>query len=484
MEKILVAVETCHKYRYRADAQRETWAKNQPANIEVLFFLGGGEAQRSDEIILPVGDGYNDLPEKTRAICRWSREHGRKPIFKTDDDCYTQLDRLALSAPMCEYRGRVRGPSGIFPAPYCSGLGYWLGQNSINVVSDAELNGDTAEDRWIGNVLLKSGIRPFHDGRYAVLQSEANRNARSTCEGPRKGNNLITVCEFTPEVMKEVHRQYLEVPSGFKAPKIHAGKLSRVCILIKTFLRDGLLFKCIQGVEKNLPEAKMVIVDDGQEAKYKITKYAELRQAGHVCEWLPYDSGFGAKANAGIEHCDREYVLIASDDFDFSHPNTRAGIEKMVTVLDADPSLHIVSGRVNGRKYESLLEENGATVREVPQYKGGKHINGIDYYLCDLTVNYSLIRRECLGMEKLHWDGGEIKIGGGEHGAFFLDAKRLGYNVAVVPSAEIHELQDTGGMIHPMYPQARARARMLGRPCLKKRGVDRWILQDGMMEVC
>jgi hypothetical protein len=38
----------------------------------------------------------------------------------------------------------------------------------------------------------------------------------------------------------------------------------------------------------------------------------------------------------------------------------------------------------------------------------------------------------------LHWDG-EVKIGGGEHGALFIDAKRLGYGVAVVPEAIIYE---------------------------------------------
>jgi len=484
MNKILVAVETCHKYRNRADAQRETWAKAVPKNIDLRFFLGRGQAQREDEVILDVDDGYNTLPEKTRAICLWAREHGYKRLFKTDDDCYTQLDRLADAVPLCGYRGRVRGPSGIFPAPYCSGLGYWLGEKEMGVVIGAEPNGDTAEDRWVGNSLLKAGIRPFHDGRYAVISSSQNRNARSASEGPRQGNNLITVCEFTPEVMKEVHQQYLEIPSGIRTPALKTGKLSRICILIKTFLRDGYLFRCIQGIEKNLPETKMVIIDDGQEAKYKITRYAELRQAGHVCEWLPYDSGFGAKANAGIEHCDRDYVLIASDDFDFSKDYVRAGIEQLVTVLDADPSIDIVSGRVNGRCYESCLEDNGATVREIPKIREKRHINGIDYFVCDLTVNYSIIRRSCLGAEKLHWDGGEVKIGGGEHGAFFLDAKRLGYGVAVVPDAVIHEFENNPSMIHPMYPQARARARQPGRQCLRARGVETWILQDGTAEAC
>jgi hypothetical protein len=480
-EKVLVAVATCHKYRARADAQRETWAKDIPEGMDVRFFLGGGQPERDDEIILPVDDGYNALPEKTRGICRWARTNGYQRLFKTDDDCYTQLNRLLASVPSAEYVGRKRGPSGIFPAPYCSGLGYWLGPAAIHIVAEAEMNGDTAEDRWIANVLLSRGINASHDGRYAVMSSM--RNARSAQEGPRQGNQLITVCEFTPDAMKEVHRQWLEVPSGVRLPLIKTGKLSRVSILIKTFLRDGYLFRCIQGIEKNLPEAKMVIVDDGLEQGFKITRYQELRNAGHVCEWLPYDSGFGAKANAGIPHCDRDYVLIASDDFDFSQPFVREGIEKLAGVLDADPSIHIVSGRVNGRTYESCLERDGATVREIPTTREKRTINGIDYYLVDLTVNYSLIRRECLGPDKLHWDG-DIKIGHGEHGGFFVDAKRLGYGVAVVPDAVIHEFEKDASMIHPMYPQARSRARLPGRTCLKRRGIDRWQLSDGTWDQC
>ena len=46
-----------------------------------------------------------------------------------------------------DYAGRVRGPSGIFPAPYCSGFGYWLSMKAMKAIADAPLNGGDCEDR-------------------------------------------------------------------------------------------------------------------------------------------------------------------------------------------------------------------------------------------------------------------------------------------------------------------------------------------------
>jgi len=37
--------------------------------------------------------------------------------------------------------------------------------------------------------------------------------------------------------------------------------------------------------------------------------------------------------------------------------------------------------------------------------------------------------------------------------------------------------------MHPEYPKMRARARAMGRPCLKKRGIDVYVLADGSAEV-
>jgi hypothetical protein len=479
--RVLIAIVSCHAYRARADAQRATWVSDvQGADVRV--FLGGGLAERTDEVILDVGDGYGQLPAKTQSLCRWALEQGYDHVLKCDDDAYVRPERLLASGfEQHDYTGRVRGPSGIFPAPYCSGFSYWLSAQAMRVVADAPHNGDEAEDRFVANTLLEHGIHPFHDCRYAVVSS--GRNARSFTEPPLPGNSVISACEFEPATLIEVHRAFVEERSKHVARCLPSGPLDRVCLMVKTFLRDGLLFRCIDGVERNLPEVKMVIVDDGREWPTKITLYASLRDRGHECVWLPFDSGFGAKANAALPYCDREFVLIGSDDFDFSYPDVRAGILKMQAVLDGDPSVHIVSGRVDGLPYESLLEIDGSTVREIPGHRETRSVNGVTYKTCDLTVNFSLIRRACLGPHALHWDGEDAKIGCGEHGSLYFDAKNLGYGVSVIEDVSIREMGWDFSLVHPEYPQFRNRARLPARPCFKARGIERWYLQDGTCEV-
>lgn len=491
--KVLIAVITCHKYRERADAQRATWVKDAPPGADIRFFLGKGPAgykARPDEVVLDVPDDYYALVIKVQAMCRWAHAHGYDYVYKSDDDAYVQVDRLLESGFAAhDYVGRLRGPSGGWRAPYASGLGYWLSARAMEVLAGARIGNHRAEDRWAGNTLCDAGIRCFADYRYAVVASK--RNFPSAQEGPRQGNDIIAACEYDPRAMTRVHEAWKSKPSAQPPPARHRGALTRVNILIKTFLRDGYLFRCVEGIRKRLPEARMVIVDDGFEARKKLSLYAKLRREGHRCVWLPFDSGFGEKANAALPYLDRGYVLIGSDDFNFDQDGVREGIEKMVAVLDHDSSIAVASGRVNNNPYESLLEFGGsngtAWVKSVRGYREERHTpGGIAYQLCDLTVNYSLIRnwifRSSINPQGICWDGGEVKIGGGEHGAFYVDLKRAGYGVAYVPGANINELGRHPQWEYPTYGRMRARARAPGLLCLRKRGIHRWQRMDGVWE--
>lgn len=482
--KVLIAIITCHAFRGRADAQRATWVKDIE-DADIKFFLGHrpGYVPLADEVMLDCPDDYHHLIKKIQEMRKWAYDQGYDWVAKLDDDVYCRPERLMKSLPTqkdVHYVGRKRGPSGPYPAPYASGFFYWMSRHALQTIKDinwaTDKSNDWAEDRWTGNQLLKHGIVCTLDTRHLIIDSR--KNFVYGVEGPRKGNQIITAGEFSPEIMHRAHREFLTVPSKFRTEPLTESPFSKMCILIKTFLRDGYLEQCLKGINQTLPGAKIVVVDDGYEASAKIGWYSRLREYGHVAEWLPFDLGFGAKANEGIKHCDRDYVLIGSDDFDFT-VEAMDGIAKMIWILDHDKDLHLISGRVNNKAYHAKLTIKGTDCYEEAGHREVRTMKELTYLVTDLTVNYSLIRREVF--EKVSWDE-DIKIGGGEHGAFFIDLMRAGFKCAVLPEANINEQKGLSTWQHPTYGNMRARARMPGRPCLKRRGIERFFLMGGGCE--
>lgn len=496
----LIAVKSCHKYGGRRDAQRRTWAAEVQSHADMRFFLGrgapGAAPLKCDEVELGCGDGYLELPEKVRRIFEWALAKGYGHVFMADDDAYVQVGRLLASGwERHDYCGRLRGPSGGFPAPYCSGFGYWVSRRAMlavlsqrpkedaaddrqvgNALAQAGIGGrldaryavvacdqskaaghkgDPNEDRSVGNALLASGIPPSHDARYAV--SKSRRNTPSVIEGPRAGNDLIATCEYEPADMDRVHQQWLSSPAQTAVRSLPEGPLSCVSVLIKTFLRDGYLSKCLDTLQGEMPEAKIVVVDDGLETRDKIARYARLRSEGHECLWLPYDSGFGAKANAAIPSlCKTEFALIGCDDFDFR--GARRGVESMLALLRAKAKIGVASGRVNGVPYERMVTREGGVVTERPLGEGENlgEAGGVSFQTCDLTVNYSLIRTRIFKETGLHWCP-EFKIGG-DHYMFFKDLGLTQWRAAVVHGASVTTFPNVRHWRHPDYDKNRWRA--------------------------
>ena len=267
----------------------------------------------------------------------------------------------------------------------------------------------------------------------------------------------------------------------------------RINIGIKTILRDAKLFRAIDGIRRNLPGAQMIIADDGEHTEEKDGLYAELIREGHKVIILPFDSGFGKKSNAIVDTLDREFLLVGCDDFDFGSPEVAVGIQKMQTVLDREPRLSVASGRVNNRPYEKLLYDfEDGSVKEIEFDPGDSA--GFEYHDVDLTVNYSLIRRSVFyrshwetdesgpgyieSRTNLGWDD-EVKIGGGEHAAWFFDVMKAQLRVAYVPGVNINtQLGDDSFQ----YNTFRRRACRPERECFKKRGIKKYVMANGQID--
>ena len=253
--------------------------------------------------------------------------------------------------------------------------------------------------------------------------------------------------------------------------------LSKVSIGIKTFLRDSHLFDAIAGIRAAMPEVEMVIADDGRLTEDKAKLYEELKSEGHVVSVMLFDSGFGYKSNWIAQHFRRDYLLIASDDFDFRPPVVVRGIERLVDTLDHTDA-DIASGRVNGRPYEFYLTDLGSKIIETAVSDEITDTDDPDIWFvqCDLTVNYSLMKRRVF--DKVKWDDDQ-KIGQGEHGAFFVDAKRANLKTVYVPGVNISTQRKPDP---PEYRPYRSRAASPERSCFKKRGIKTYILGDGAVD--
>jgi glycosyltransferase involved in cell wall biosynthesis len=229
--------------------------------------------------------------------------------------------------------------------------------------------------------------------------------------------------------------------------------LQDVTILVTTFLRPGYLRKTLEGIRANLPECPVLVVDDSDNPS---------AESIH----LPFDSGLPAKRNAGVKACTTKYLLMGCDDFDFSTAEARAGVEKLVRVMDEFPEIDVAGGRVDHRPYEGFLEYNpGEYIKETPLT--GEGPAGTVYLTVDLTVNYFMARTESI--RPFPWPE-EMRIGG-EHVCFFLDLKLANKYVVWVPGVNVNTLKLGQGsnVQDPRYRGFRMRAINLGHPLMKKR---------------
>lgn len=232
--------------------------------------------------------------------------------------------------------------------------------------------------------------------------------------------------------------------------------LQDITILITSFLRPGYLAECLKRVKANLPECRVVVVDDSFN-----DRWIEASN-GVVTMHLPFDSGLPAKRNLGVKLCQTKYMLLGCDDFDFSTKEARDGIERMAIILDTFPEVDVAAGRVHNQPYEGFLTlQPGEYVREHRLVPEGNEL----FYTVDLTVNYFLARTDRI----VPWDA-RMKIGG-EHFDWFWQMKLAGRRTVWVPGVNI-ETFDVPNGADPRYGEFRARAVNLGhRIMLEKYGI-------------
>lgn len=175
MSKPLIVIPSCYRDRYTRVTKQRPLLKG----CDYKYFLGVGnviDPTRDDEVILPVGDDWQALPEKCQLAFKWAIEHGYDYVFKTDTDTYVHVDRLLASGyEGFHFIGLVGSmvTQGVYGDCCGGGAGYWLSQTAmLNYLGyDAQKAVKTAnwqknEDWCLLKILAGAGVTPHHDSRY------------------------------------------------------------------------------------------------------------------------------------------------------------------------------------------------------------------------------------------------------------------------------------------------------------------------------
>ena len=171
--KPLIALMSCEANREtRLKACLETWV---PRAIRF-----GWDVQVFTGSRLRVPDDYASLILKTKAMFTWSFVHNYTHTLKIDDDSFIYPERLRV--PKTVYAGvRVQAndggdrrigrpdePAGTYPFTYASGGAYWLDRVGAHIIAGMPLNGDWAEDRYVGNTLGKLGFSLYDLPKFGI----------------------------------------------------------------------------------------------------------------------------------------------------------------------------------------------------------------------------------------------------------------------------------------------------------------------------
>ena len=164
--KTLIALITCHSRGAYADAQRDTWVKKLPENLEYRFFLGPSSREpKEDEVFLDCDDSYGGLPSKVRAVVRWAVEHGYDYVVKIDDDTVLNPSAFLNSGyERYDFTGHVNDDKSKVLIPW--GFLYVLSKRSMEIMAQAPLPPNNNDEAWTANTLVGHGIGLHNEPRY------------------------------------------------------------------------------------------------------------------------------------------------------------------------------------------------------------------------------------------------------------------------------------------------------------------------------
>lgn len=130
---------------------RNTWLKNKPDNIDVIFYYGDSKNNEliGDKLSLNIVDTYQNISHKTLLMYNYLYENSNKYdyIFRTNLSSYLDLDLLnefIKDKPLNKFYCGIIGQYG--EVKFASGSGYFISKDILEFIYKNK-------DRWDINVI-------------------------------------------------------------------------------------------------------------------------------------------------------------------------------------------------------------------------------------------------------------------------------------------------------------------------------------------
>lgn len=227
-------------------------------------------------------------------------------------------------------------------------------------------------------------------------------------------------------------------------------ELDDTTILIKTFDRDGYLFRLVDSIRSRYPDVPIIVADDGRPNP---ERDEFLQGTTHLK--LPYDSGLSRGRNAALDACETEFFVVLDDDSFITEEARLGDLVSLLDVADIAAGKQVeCSVRDASGHYEGYLIRDEDVLRMTYLDPEWRTHQGILYCPTELALNIFAARTEAI--QTFRWDD-EFKIGY-EHLDFFLRCKNEGLRVVYAPWSRVHH-RPKGVTSSPTYMKYRRRVR-------------------------
>jgi len=204
-----------------------------------------------------------------------------------------------------------------------------------------------------------------------------------------------------------------------------------LAFIFTTLERDDAARRCIESIRENFPVSPIYVADQSEMTEEKIRFYEENRVNYYR---LPFDAGLSFARNFLVDKVKEPYLLLGDDDF--IHVKN-SNIDSALEIVRNDPEIGILGGRVVDIEMDSAgsivnrrerFYEHAIVYRQdlgllalLPLKRFSPPVRtccGHSYLLCDVVLNFAIMRKDLFESKKVHWNE-EIKIFG-EHEDFYL----------------------------------------------------------------